>query len=160
MRSSLLRLLAILAALWFARIAGAEAQSGGGANADKVTVIRELLAVTRAADQVLAVVEASVPAQRAANPRIPSVFWDRFLVQTRSRRGEFVDSVIPLYARSFDVADLRAMLELYKSPFGQRLLEVQPKLVQESMVIGQRWGARIGAEIGQQLVAEGVQIQP
>ena len=71
-----------------------------------------------------------------------------------------MDSVIPLYARSFDMADLRAMLELYKSPFGQRLLEVQPKLVQESMVIGQRWGARIGAEIGQQLAAEGVQIQP
>jgi hypothetical protein len=159
-RSSVLRLIVILAIPLFARLAGAEAQSGGGASADKVTVIRELLSVTHAADQVLAVVEASVPAQRAANPRIPAIFWDRFLAQARRRRGEFVDSVIPLYARSFDMADLRAMLELYKSPFGQRLLEVQPKLVQESMVIGQRWGARIGAEIGQQLAAEGVQIQP
>jgi uncharacterized protein len=159
-RSSVLRLLVILVILWFARLVGAEAQSGGGASADKATVIRELLSVTHAADQVLAVVEASVPAQRAANPRIPAIFWDRFLAQARSRRGEFVDSVIPLYARSFDIADLRAMLELYKSPFGQRLLEVQPELVQESMVIGQRWGARIGAEIGQQLAAEGVQIQP
>jgi hypothetical protein len=159
-QSSVLRLLVTLATLFFARLPGAEAQSGGGANADKVAVIRELLLVTQATDQVLAVVEASVPAQRAANPRIPAIFWDRFLAQARSRRGEFVDSVIPLYARSFDIADLRAMLELYKSPFGQRLLEVQPKLVQESMVIGQRWGARIGAEIGQQLAAEGIRIQP
>ena len=43
---------------------------------------------------------------------------------------------------------------------GQRLLETQPGLMRESMQIGQRWRARLVAEIGQQLAAEGVTIQP
>jgi hypothetical protein len=158
--SSTVRPLLLIVTLLIVPLSLADAQSAGGEDAERVAVIRELLAVTRTADQVMTVIEASVPAQRAANPKIPAVFWDRFLAQARSRRGEFIDSVVPLYARSFDLADLKAMVALYKSPFGQRLLAMQPKLTQESMVIGQRWGTRIGAEIGQQLAAEGVQIQP
>jgi uncharacterized protein len=137
-----------------------QAQTTAAADPQKVLVIREILRVTRAAEQVTSAIETGVPAQRAANPRIPSVFWDRFLTQTRARREEFVDSLIPLYSRSFELADLKAMLELYQSPFGQRLLRVQPQVMQESMLLGQRWGSRIGFEIGQQLAAEGVRIQP
>lgn len=136
------------------------AQSAAAADPQKVAVIREILRVTQAAEQVTNAIETGVPAQRAANPRIPPVFWDRFLTQTRARRNEFVDSLIPLYSRSFDLADLNAMLELYRSPFGQRLLQVQPRVMQESMLLGQRWGARIGAEIGAQLAAEGIRIEP
>jgi uncharacterized protein len=157
---SRLRRLLIVLALLLSILPLAEAQTAAGSDAQKVALIREILAVTHAADQVVMAIETSVPIQRAANPRIPAVFWDRFLTQARARRGEFVDSVIPLYSRSFGLADLKAMLELYKSPFGQRLLEVQPKLTQESMLIGQRWGTRMGAEIGEQLAAEGIQIQP
>ncbi len=148
--------LAMIAALQ----SGAQAQTGSMPDPGKVAVIRQILEVTRAADQVIGVIEASVPAQRASNPRIPAVFWDRFLVQARERRGEFVDSVVPLYSRTFTLAELNALLAFYRSPFGQRLLEVQPVIMQESMQLGQRWGARIGAEIGQQLAAEGVRIQP
>lgn len=137
-----------------------EAQTTSDSEARKLALIRELLEVTRAADQVVLTIESSVPMQRAANPRIPAVFWDRFLAQARVRRAEFIDSMVPLYGRSFDIADVKAMLELYKSPFGQRLLQAQPKLAQESILIGQRWGMRIGAAIGQELAAEGIQIQP
>jgi hypothetical protein len=158
-RLALRRLLLIVPlALWPLPLA--TAQTGAAPEAQKVALIRELLEVTHAADQVVLAIETSVPMQRAANPRIPGVFWDRFLAAARARRGELVDSVIPIYSRSFDLADLKAMLELYQSPFGQRLLQAQPKLAQESMLVGQRWGTRMGAEIGQQLAAEGVRIEP
>jgi hypothetical protein len=42
---------------------------------------------------------------------------------------------------------------------GQRLLEVQPDLTRDAMMAGQKWGMRLGAEIGQELAAEGIQIQ-
>jgi len=126
----------------------------------KVVVIRQILDATHAADQVVGAIEASVPVQRASNPRIPGVFWDRFLAQARARRGEFIDSLVPLYSRTFELAELKALLQFYQSPLGHRLLEIQPGLARESMQLGQRWGARLGAEIGQQLAAEGVQMQP
>jgi hypothetical protein len=135
----------------------AQAEQAGGA--EKAAVIREILDVTHATEQVVTMIEAGVALQRNANPRVPAVFWDRFLAQARRRQGEFIDSLVPVYARAFDVADLKAMLELYKSPFGQRLLAAQPKVAQESMALGQRWGALIGAQVGQQLAAEGVQMQ-
>lgn len=139
---------------------GAAGQGAGGGGDEKTALIRQILLVTHAADQAVGAMEAAVPAQRAGNPRIPGVFWDRFLVQARARRGELVDSMVPVYARTFELAELKALLQFYQSPVGQRVLETQPGLMRESVQIGQRWGARIGAEIGQQLAAEGVQIQP
>jgi uncharacterized protein len=139
---------------------GAQAQTAPPAGSEKTAVIRQILDVTHTADQAVGAIEASVPAQRASNPRIPAVFWDRFLIQARQRRGEFVDSLVPLYSRTFELAELQALLQFYQSPLGQRLLEAQPGLMRESIQLGQRWGARIGAEIGEQLAAEGVQIQP
>ena len=138
----------------------AAAQAAPQADSAKVAVIRQILDVTHAADQMIGAIEASVPAQRASNPRVPAVFWDRFLVQARARRGEFIDSLVPLYSRTFELAELKALLQFYQGPLGRRLLEAQPILARESMQLGQRWGARIGADVGQQLAAEGVQIQP
>jgi hypothetical protein len=141
---------------------GREARGQGAAPAgtEKTAVIRQILVVTHAADQVVGALEVTVPAQRASNPRIPAVFWDRFLAQARERRAEFLDSLVPLYSRTYDVTELKALLQFYQSPLGQRVLDTQPELMRESAQIGQRWGARIGAEIGRQLAAEGVQMQP
>jgi uncharacterized protein len=136
------------------------AQSTAQGEAEKVAVIRQILEATHAADQVVNAIEASVPVQRASNPKIPAVFWDRFLEQARRQRGEFVDSLVPLYSRTFSLAELKGVLAFYQSPLGKRLLETQPGLMRESMQLGQRWGANIGAEVGRQLAAEGVQIQP
>lgn len=126
----------------------------------KVALIRQILDATHAADQLLTAMEASVAAQRTGNPQIPAAFWDRFLTRARERRGEFIDSLVPLYSRSFEVAELRGLLQFYRSALGQRLLQIQPELMGQSMQLGQRWGARLGAEVGQELAAEGDAAQP
>jgi hypothetical protein len=151
-------LLAVAAVLCFRSEAAAQAVAQP--DPAKVAVIRQILEVTHAADQVVGAIEASVPMQRASNPRIPAVFWDRFLAQARARRGVFIDSLVPIYGRTFELAELKTLLQFYQSPLGHRLLEVQPSVMRESMQLGQRWGARIGADIGQQLAAEGVRVQP
>jgi hypothetical protein len=42
---------------------------------------------------------------------------------------------------------MRAVAEFYRSPVGSKLIDVQPDIMQESILAGQRWGARIGQEI-------------
>ena len=136
------------------------AQAAAPVDPEKGQLIRQFLDMTHAADQIVVAIEASIPVQRAANPRIPAVFWDRFLAQARERRGELVDGIVAVYSRSFNADELRGLLQFYGSPLGKRLIEVQPTLLRESSQVGQQWGQRIGVEIGQKLAAEGVKIEP
>jgi hypothetical protein len=135
-------------------------RSGSRADPAKIALIRQVIAATRAADQAVLALETALPAQRASNPRIPAVFWDRFAERARTRRAEFVELLVPIYDQRFSPAELRDLLAFYQSPLGLRLLDVQPDLTRDAMLAGQQWGMRIGAEIGQELAAEGIQIQP
>jgi uncharacterized protein len=132
----------------------------GVADTAKIGLIRQVIAATRAADQAVLAMETGLPAQRASNPRIPAVFWDRFVARARTRRSEFVELLVPIYDQRFSPAELRDLLAFYQSPLGLRLLEVQPDLTRDAMLAGQKWGMRLGTEIGQELAAEGIQIQP
>jgi hypothetical protein len=158
LRSSLLIAALVAVALPNAVVAQATQQSQ--IEPAKAKLIRELLKRTRAVDQSFAVMEAAMPAQRAANPRIPAVFWDRFEQAARARRGEFEAMMIDVYDRHFTTDDVRAVLAFYDTPAGAKLLRETPLLMQEMMAAGQAWGERIGQDVGEKLAAEGVRIEP
>jgi hypothetical protein len=100
--------------------------------------------------------ETAMPAQRAANPLIPDVFWDRFLKRARDKRGEFLEALVPIYDRYFSLADLNELIRFYGSPLGKKLLSATPQIARESILEGQRWGFRIGQEVGEELAREGI----
>jgi uncharacterized protein len=122
----------------------------------KLALIRQILDVTKAADQMLIGMEATIPAQRASNPAIPAVFWDRFIARAREQRGALVDSLVPIYDRNFTTADLGELLKFYQSPAGKRFITAMPNIARESIEAGQRWGFVLGQEVGEQLRREGV----
>jgi hypothetical protein len=64
-----------------------------------------------------------------------------------SRRSELLDQIAVLYAQRLEAAEMRAVAEFYRSAVGSKLIDVQPEIMQESILAGQRWGARIGQEI-------------
>ena len=138
----------------------AEAQTAAPTDTAKARVIRQLITKARLADQALQAIEQQMPLQRASNPRVPDVFWDRFLEQARARRGELEDAYVALYDRNFTTAELKELLAFYDSPIGKRFLEVQPVLMREGIALGQAWGTRIGADVGRTLAAEGVKPGP
>jgi len=122
----------------------------------KATTIRHLLDLTGAARLALSGMEAMVPAQRAANPQIPAAFWDAFLARARRGLTQLVDSLVPIYASHFSQAELDQLVRFYESPLGKHLSEVQPLILQESMQVGQTWGAVIGREVSESLARSGV----
>src|SRR5881409_1695630 len=123
----------------------------------KATTIRHLLDLTGAARLALSGMEAMVPAQRAANPQIPAGFWTAFLARARRGLPQLVDSLVPVYASHFSQAELDQLVRFYESPLGKHLSEVQPLILQESMQVGQTWGAVIGREVGESLARSGGQ---
>ena len=133
------------------------AQASTSPDTAKVRLIRQLIARARLTVQAI---EQQRPAQRAANPRVPPAFWDRFLEQARARRGELEEGYVTLYDRHFTAAEIRDLLAFYDSPIGKRFLAEQPALMREGIAMGQEWGSRIGADVGRTLSAEGVQPGP
>jgi hypothetical protein len=76
--------------------------------------------------------------------------FDQLVPRFLERKGELIDQIAALYAAELTLQELNAIIAFYKSPAGLKFAGLQPKIVRESMVLGQSWGQRIGAEIEQQ----------
>jgi hypothetical protein len=63
------------------------------------------------------------------------------------RKGELIDEVAGLYAELLSVEELNGIIAFYKSPAGVKFIAVQPRIIRQSAMVGQRWGAQIGREI-------------
>ena len=122
-----------------------------GPDAARVTLARRVLDASGTVETIAAAMRANLPAQRSANPQIPAEFWTRFESRIVQDMPQLLDSIAVLYAAKFTQQELSGLLTFYQSPTGRRLRTLQPSLVTESSAIGQRWGMRIGAEIGASL---------
>ena len=160
------RLSLVALALLAAAPARAHAQAAAATPAapvqdpEKRRLIQDMLARTKAVDLAMQAMESSIGAQRSANPRIPAVFWDRFLARAKAERGDFEAMIGGIWDRHFTSAELRELLAFYDTPVGRKTLEVMPALSQESMLAGQQWGQRLGMKVGAELEAEGVKLAP
>jgi hypothetical protein len=153
--------LAIAAALCVVVPSAARGQTASApTDPAKLQLIRQLLVKVRVTDQSLLAMEQQIPAQRAANPRVPAEFWERFMAEARARRGELEDGYAALYDRHFSAAEIRELLAFYDTPIGKRFLEVQPVLMREGIALGQEWGSRVGAEVGRTMGGEGTRPGP
>lgn len=161
--SSLLRpalLIGLVVTVAIPRAVHAQTPSATVSDSAKATLIRQLLKEVHATDMAVTAMETSLPAQRAANPRIPAVFWDRFAALARTRAPQLEDILLVVYDRHFSTDELRQLLAFYRSPIGRKMLDAQPAILRESMVAGQQWGQKVGAEVAEQLAAEGIRIAP
>lgn len=120
----------------------------------KLQLIRAVLTETHSVDLMFQSVEGGLPMQRAANPRIPAAFWDRFIAAAHEHEPELETLFIQIYDRHFSADDLRQLLAFYRTPIGQKLIAEQPAVAREAMAGGQQWGQRIGYEVGQKMAAE------
>lgn len=70
-------------------------------------------------------------------PDIPDSFWDGI------KPDEFVDLMIPIYTRHLTTEDMRAVIEFYESPAGQKILDKTPAIMEEFMKAGEQWGREL-----------------
>jgi hypothetical protein len=63
-----------------------------------------------------------------------------------ARKGEVMEKVAEIYARHFEYEELKQILAFKQSPVGQKMDAELPGIMQESLLIGQRWGQEVGQE--------------
>src|SRR5262245_12360816 len=65
--------------------------------------------------------------------------FDQLVPRFLQRKGELIDQIAALYATELTLQELNGIIAFYKSPVGLKFAGAQPKIVRESMVLGQRW---------------------
>jgi hypothetical protein len=69
-----------------------------------------------------------------------------------SAPGELIDQVIPVYDKHFTHQEILELLAFYQTPIGKKTILVLPKVTNESMLAGQRWGQSLGPEIERRII--------
>jgi uncharacterized protein len=73
--------------------------------------------------------------------------FDQMTPRFMQRKNELIDQIAELYAAEMSLDDLNAVIAFYKSPVGLRFAGIQPKIMRDSMVLGARWGEKLGMEL-------------
>ena len=120
-------------------------------------VARELIQLSGGEKMAKQVIEQLIETRRMMLPQVPGKFWEEFLAEVHV--AEFTERVVPIYTRHLQVEDMRAAIAFYRTPAGQRLLEKQPEILQESMVVGQQWGMKMAMEIARRLQERGYKVE-
>jgi len=82
-------------------------------------------------------------------PGLPKGFGARF--QERFDLDHIVDLTVPIYMKHLEESTLDATLAFFASDEGKKLAEQQVDIMIESMQIGQEYGAKLGAEVAEEL---------
>ena len=124
--------------------------------------IRHLLELTHAgeiATQTMNAMEANMrPLMIDAFPKgeyrekLIALFFDKFHAKIDVQ--QLVDMAIPAYKKYYSDEEIKQLISFYQTPLGQKMLDTAPKLVAETQAAGQNWGAQLGRECMQEVLAE------
>jgi uncharacterized protein len=67
-------------------------------------------------------------------------------------KSGLVDQLCSVYDKYYTDKNLDDLLQFYNSETGRKVIATLPNVMQESMEIGQQWGAQKGAEVAQKLL--------
>jgi len=127
---------------------------------ENLAAARELVLVMKATDQFKAllptIMQALKPAFVQGRPEMEKDF-DAILPAINDvaarRVNELAEALAVIYASNFSVAEIHDIATFYRSSTGQRFLDRQPLIAQESLVAGQKWAQALSSEL-RQAIAE------
>ncbi|MCA1622011.1 MAG: DUF2059 domain-containing protein [Acidobacteria bacterium] len=124
------------------------ARAQDGAGEEKLRDIRRLLELNGTAQAGMqafdllmpnmravfgAIFDSLPPARRALAVRIMEEETRRAFTAER-----MVEELVPIYERYLTAEDIKALIVFYESPAGRKLVAVQPQLIRESGVVGDK----------------------
>lgn len=114
--------------------------------------IRRLLELTEATKMAEQAMDQMIEQFRKGTPQTPQEFWEKFRSELSSET--LVEQLVPIYEAHLSAEDVKGLIVFYESPLGQRLIQAQPKIMTESMAVGQKWGQEAAQRAIQRLQAK------
>jgi uncharacterized protein len=78
----------------------------------------------------------------------------RLRTELRSRTAELSEEIARTYASRFSEQELRDVLAFYRTPLGKKVIEEEPKVLEESVKQAQAWAGRLSDEVLNKMRAE------
>ena len=117
---------------------------------EKVLKMIEISGSSRLGEQVAKTLINSIKGSYA---NVPSEFWDNFAKEIKA--DDLRELVIPIYEKYYSEEDIDNLIVFYSSPTGQKMIQVAPMIMQESISVGQAWGEKIGTKVIEELQRNG-----
>ena len=86
-----------------------------------------------------------LPALKNMVPNAPETFWDDYMAEFNP--DDLVNMTLPIYQKYLTEEEVQAINAFYDTPAGKKLISVQPKIMQESMMAGQEWGRAVAMDV-------------
>jgi hypothetical protein len=125
---------------------------------ENIAAARELIDIIKPADQFKAILPTLFQNFRAAivqnRPEVEKQYdamIPMFNQSAQKHLGELTDTIVAIYARNFSVDELRAIAVFYRSPAGQKFIERQAAISQQSLAAGQQFGQAVAGDVQQQM---------
>jgi|SRR5215469_257743 len=130
--------------------------------ADKQANIRRLLELTDAgavATQAMDEMEKSIrPMMIDALPpgdyrdKLVELFFQKF--HEKRDPAQLLDLMVPIYDKYYSADEVKALINLYQTPLGKKMITVLPKIVAESQAAGGQWGQELGRQCMREVLEE------
>lgn len=151
-------------------LAGAALAAPAAAQDSKIEKAREIFRVMQAETIVDQMVEAAFrqvgPMMQQSHPELPpaalTIVREEIAASLRQGMPELVEQMAGVYEQVFTEAELDGMLDFYRSPVGQSLLDKMPQVMSRSMQFSQQWAIGmfkgLPQRVEQRLRAEGYEL--
>jgi hypothetical protein len=113
----------------------------------KEAAIRHLMDITQTSkigDSVSTYFEIRVRSimNEALGPDRTAKFMETFSkkLEAIAPSSAVVDAMVPIYARAFSMEEIQGLIQFYESPLGQRIVQVMPKVEEDSQNAGLQLG--------------------
>ncbi len=128
---------------------------------ETLAAARELIATLKATDYLKAllptIIQTLKPAVVQGRPQVEKDYdaiTPMMLDVANGHLSEIIELVARVYALNFTAGELRDIQAFYQTPLGQKMRERMPAVTQESMILGQRWGQTLSAELRTRITDE------
>jgi uncharacterized protein len=143
-----------LAAIAVALVAFGPAAHSQQPSAAAMAAAKELVGITGAtalfSPLIAGVVEQAKLLYLQQNPSLAkdlNEIAEKMRDDLKPRFSELTDEVAKEYATNFTEPELKSILTFYQSPTGKKLLDRQPKVVDDSMRFAQDWANKLSDEV-------------
>ncbi len=81
---------------------------------------------------------------------------DLFFAKFHSKAGaqQLLDLAVPAYDKYYTHEEIKGLIEFYRTPLGQKMVAVLPRLMADLQSAGQKWGGQLGQDCMTEVLSE------
>jgi hypothetical protein len=140
------------------------------AETEKQAAVKELIKVTNLAELMekttIDTLKFSLAERFSQHPNIPEDVQQKTFKILKETFQENMDGLLvpmsKVYEQNFSLKEINQLIDFYKTDVGQKVINTMPKVMQEGMIIGARWGQQVGLiameRIQKELASKGYKI--